>query len=362
MENEALGGFFPTAGDTFTILATGLAVNADNPDTNNDEGFQDFVSVDDLTSPVDPANPLEGLDGLNNTDGFDLVQLTMVLNPPAGSTGLNFDFAFYSEEFPDWVATFFNDSFIAELGVEPFTSNLTISGTDINSPDNFAFDPNDDVISVNAAFGFDLANLNPNTNSVYDGTSGLLTATGCLPDDLPPDSNIVVILSITDMGDNFLDSAVFLDNFRWGNQADCTAGVVEEEPTAIDLASFTVETNEGQAVINWETATEIDNAGFNIYRAMDVDGPWQQINSGLIAAEGDPVSGASYTFVDTPGRGTFYYRLEDIDFFGLSTEHEPALAQLGSPFASRGIDLSYHGLSRILLSRYSIVSLLSVVR
>lgn len=331
IENEPLGDFFPTSGDTFAILATGLAIKADTPDTNNDEGFQDFNDIGDLSSPFDPANPLEGLDGLNNAAGFDLVQLTMVLSPPVGSTGLNFDFAFYSEEFPDWIDTEYNDAFIAELGIEPFSSGLTISGIDIDSPHNFAFDSNGDVISVNAAFGFDISNLNPNTGSTYDGTSGLLTATGCLPDDLPPDNNIVVILSITDMGDNHLDSAVFLDNFQWGDRADCTPGASEEEPTAIDLASFTIEANEGQAVVIWKTATEVDNAGFNIYRAVDPEGPWQKVNSALIAAQGDPVSGAAYTYVDMPGRGTFYYRLEDIDFFGVSTLHEPTLAELGSP-------------------------------
>ena len=106
--------------------------------------------------------------------------------------------------------------------------------------------------------------------------------------------------------------------------------IMEEQPTAIDLASFEVQASDGQAIIVWQTATEIDNAGFNIYRALSSDGPWLRVNSALIAAEGDPVSGADYTFIDTPGRGTFYYRLEDIDFFGLSTQHPPALVEMGA--------------------------------
>jgi len=322
VEDTFLGAFFPVVGNSFAILSTGYAQSADDPDTNNGEilsggGFDDDISAT--------------LDGLNNSNGTDLVQLTLVLTPPPGSTGLNFDFAFYSEEFPDWIGGDFNDSFIAELGAEPFSSGLAIVGNVINSPYNFAFDPNNDVISVNAAFGFDPTIPNPDTASTYDGTSGLLTATGCLPEDLPPDSNVVVILSITDMGDDILDSAVFLDNFQWGTQSDCTPGATEEEPTAVDLASFTIEANENQAVITWETATEIDNAGFNLYRALDSEGPWQKVNSVLIAAEGDPVTGATYTFVDTPGRDTFYYRLEDIDFYGVSTFHGPVLIQLGSP-------------------------------
>jgi hypothetical protein len=102
-----------------------------------------------------------------------------------------------------------------------------------------------------------------------------------------------------------------------------------ETPTAITLASFEVETNDGRVMVLWKTGTEIDNAGFNIYRAPSPDGPWFKINSALIAAEGDPVSGASYTFVDTPGRGNFYYYLEDVDYFGVATRHGLALAELG---------------------------------
>lgn len=105
---------------------------------------------------------------------------------------------------------------------------------------------------------------------------------------------------------------------------------IEEKPTAIDLVSFEVEANESQAIITWETATEIDNAGFNIYQATSSDGPWVKVNNTLIAAEGDPVSGAYYSFIDTPGRGTFYYRLEDIDYFGIITLHQPVLVDMGA--------------------------------
>ena len=39
------------------------------------------------------------------------------------------------------------------------------------------------------------------------------------------------------------------------------------DTTAINLASFTVEANNGRVMILWETGAEIDNAGFNLYRA-----------------------------------------------------------------------------------------------
>ncbi len=95
-----------------------------------------------------------------------------------------------------------------------------------------------------------------------------------------------------------------------------------EKPTAISLVSFTAQAGIDQVALAWETGTELDNAGFNLYRAT-AGGPYSKINEALIAAEGDPVSGAGYSFVDTPGAGVFYYKLEDIDLHGLSTTHGP---------------------------------------
>ncbi len=215
--------FFPQQGDTFAILSSGRAESADDPDSNNSEVLGGGGSTDDIST---------ALDGLNNNAGQDLVQLTLTLTPPTDATSLSFDFAFYSEEFPDYIDTSFNDVFIAELWTEPFTSELTVDGSKIIASKNIAIDPTGRNISVNSAFGFDPDNPNPDTGTTYDGTSGLLKATGCLPETRPT-GNVVLILSITDLSDSILDSAVFLDNFQWDNPESCTSGV---NTAAIDLS------------------------------------------------------------------------------------------------------------------------------
>jgi hypothetical protein len=99
------------------------------------------------------------------------------------------------------------------------------------------------------------------------------------------------------------------------------------EPTAICLASFTTEAGVGSVTLAWETGTEVDNAGFNLYRASAADGPYAKVNSALIAAEGDPVAGASYSFLDKGlESGTYYYKLEDVDLNGVATLHGPVSA------------------------------------
>jgi calcium-activated chloride channel regulator 4 len=102
-----------------------------------------------------------------------------------------------------------------------------------------------------------------------------------------------------------------------------------EEPTAVTLVSFTAQADRSRVALVWETGTEIDNAGFNLYRATAKDGPYTKINDALIAAQGDPVSGASYSFLDTGlSAGTYYYKLEDVDTSGVATRHGPVLAMV----------------------------------
>lgn len=80
--------------------------------------------------------------------------------------------------------------------------------------------------------------------------------------------------------------------------------------------------------VQWITESEIDNAGFNIYRAESADGEYEQINGALIPAEGSATERATYNFVDDDVKNgkTYYYKLEDIDLSGISTFHGPVKA------------------------------------
>ena len=60
-----------------------------------------------------------------------------------------------------------------------------------------------------------------------------------------------------------------------------------EPPTAVELVIFKARVNDdGSVTLKWRTATEVDNAGFNIYRASSKDGNYTKINNTLIAAKG----------------------------------------------------------------------------
>jgi hypothetical protein len=77
--------------------------------------------------------------------------------------------------------------------------------------------------------------------------------------------------------------------------------------------------------LEWETAVEVDNAGFNLYRAPAASGPYVRINDELIDSESDGLNtGATYQYIDIPpDDSVYYYQLEDIDIKGVGTRYDP---------------------------------------
>jgi hypothetical protein len=77
-------------------------------------------------------------------------------------------------------------------------------------------------------------------------------------------------------------------------------------------------------VIQWSTESEVNTAGFNIYRAESEAGPWIQINDRLIPGSLDPLRGSSYVFTDTEvlAGKTYWYELEEVELGGKTTRLE----------------------------------------
>jgi len=185
---------FPTIGSTFGILTTGNVQLADDANSSASSG------LDQNGGTTTDGTHLRG-----NTD-FDATILRINLLVQAGANCLTFDFKFFSEEFPEYVNTQYNDAFIAELDA----STWTTVGSTITAPTNFAFDPAGNVISINAA-GNTSMTAGEAAGTTYDGATPLLSASTPVT---PGAHNLY--LSIFDQGDQIYDSAVFLDNLRIG--------------------------------------------------------------------------------------------------------------------------------------------------
>ncbi len=84
------------------------------------------------------------------------------------------------------------------------------------------------------------------------------------------------------------------------------------EPLPVELISFTSERTGMDCLLNWETATEEQNKGFEIENSLDGQS-WENI--GFVQGSGTTSKINYYSFVDrNPSQGTNYYRLKQIDF------------------------------------------------
>jgi hypothetical protein len=112
-----------------------------------------------------------------------------------------------------------------------------------------------------------------------------------------------------------------------------STGGIGAMPTAVELASFSAAPQGSAIRLDWETASELDNLGFNLYRSEPAEGERVQLNTALIPGQnpGSP-AGAAYSFVDeTAEPGVIYtYWLEVVDTHGGAMLHGPVQATVPS--------------------------------
>jgi hypothetical protein len=83
--------------------------------------------------------------------------------------------------------------------------------------------------------------------------------------------------------------------------------------------------DQADVIIEWETASELDTVGFNLLRSESPAGPFIQVNTDLIPAASDTLTGSQYTYKDTDIQAgiIYFYMLEEIELTGQSNQHGP---------------------------------------
>ncbi len=88
-----------------------------------------------------------------------------------------------------------------------------------------------------------------------------------------------------------------------------------EVATPVELYSFNAKYSGSTVALDWKTATEINNYGFNVERKKD-NGNWEDI--GFVHGNGNSNSIKEYGYIDKEltGSSKWYYRLKQIDNSG----------------------------------------------
>lgn len=219
----------PRAGANFALLSSGVAVDEKGTGYVNPQQGTDLGNM--------YMNPLPNLMGASNcgqadqSTANDYTEIVFQLHAPSNVQSFSFDFQFFSGEYPNYVCTQFNDEFLA----------IVQSSKTYAQPTNISFDMQMHPITVNSGFFTVCQNdtskpqtqhcMHPpsdNSGTGYETTGGPSIpglpggipggSTGWLSTTAPIQAGEDVTLRfvIFDEGDGVLDSAVLLDNFRWG--------------------------------------------------------------------------------------------------------------------------------------------------
>jgi hypothetical protein len=147
------------------------------------------------------------------------------------------------------------------------------------------------------------------------GNVGPQVITGSFTTPASGASNAQLIISFN--GNSFNN-----DNIYWDNM--CLDWVVP-----VELTSFTATSVDNEVELNWTTATETNNQGFQIER-MIAGGSFEQV--GYVTGFGTTTETKAYSFVDSKlETGNYTYRLKQIDFDGTFTYSEELNVEVELP-------------------------------
>ncbi len=132
-------------------------------------------------------------------------------------------------------------------------------------------------------------------------------------------TNIIIKIAATGTTER-----IFIDNFTFDN------------PLPVELTSFTALAQSNTVNLTWETATEVNNYGFEIERTVvgtthELSLQWAKV--GFVEGHGNSNSAKQYSYVDNSVRAgqSYSYRLKQIDFDGQFEYSSVVNVEVGVP-------------------------------
>jgi hypothetical protein len=179
--------------------------------SNNGAGGTPFMACDGVHDCSDTLESQWMI--VPNNVANDVFYMAFNLTVPGGTHGYLFDFAFFSEEWPNYVATDFNDMLVVWSTSESFTGNVTFINSQpltVTALDKeMTIKPGDPRLAGTGFPGDD---------------EGAATEWFTAKASAEPGETFTIAVSIFDMGDTVWDTVGVLDNFRW----DCQGCVPSE--------------------------------------------------------------------------------------------------------------------------------------
>jgi hypothetical protein len=223
-----------------------------------------------------------------------------------------------------------DDAFLTSLTINVSGDHSGVTGYKVWSSTDETFDSGSDELLAAAGDGAAVTFNSFSTAISTTGTYYFVTA------DLAAEASGEVTLTIT----NSSSFSIINGNLT----TDVNNDQLSQSSTAlpVELTYFTAKAEQEKVILNWQTATEVNNYGFEIERSLPPsplpkeggvtplplgkglgdgqwkglgDGQWEKI--GFVQGNGNSNSPKEYSFVDnSPSSGNLQYRLKQIDTDG----------------------------------------------
>ncbi|MCB0260584.1 MAG: T9SS type A sorting domain-containing protein [Calditrichaeota bacterium] len=150
-------------------------------------------------------------------------------------------------------------------------------------------------------------------------------------------NNYLAVTPSDENNDNSLQapSLLFDDTGSGWGYTTATAGSINSGQTTgditlpVELSLFQAEGRNREVILNWATSSEVENLGFEIERAMALEGPYELISSYIsnpdLEGQINSSQETSYRYIDrsVANGTTYWYQLVDVSLSGIRTAHGP---------------------------------------
>ncbi|MDA3615043.1 PKD domain-containing protein [Polluticaenibacter yanchengensis] len=140
---------------------------------------------------------------------------------------------------------------------------------------------------------------------------------GATPSIVDPNTNLTTVNGMTKVGIYELEWTI--TSLYGGCVSKDRVQLISSAVLPVSIIVLEAARSGNTALLNWHTATETDNRGFEVERSTD-GSSWQTI--GFVSSKangGNSSSRLTYSFIDnTPYNGVNYYRLKQVDMNGAS--------------------------------------------
>ncbi|MBL6444800.1 T9SS type A sorting domain-containing protein [Fulvivirga sp. 29W222] len=119
----------------------------------------------------------------------------------------------------------------------------------------------------------------------------------------------------------YKDGKAYLDGFQIQTDLSFRINVIEDEVLPVAFTNFDAKENlEGKIDLSWATASELNNAGFEVQHSTDAEN-FEAV--GWVAGNGTSNTYQAYSFTTSAQLGKNYFRLKQIDLDGNAIYSNP---------------------------------------